>query len=116
MDFELSEEQQELQNGAIEFARKALNDDMIRRDHEEIFSHDGWMACAHFGVQGLPVPAEYGGMGLGISEVIAVMEGLGYGGRDQGLLFSLNAHLWTATLPIMFFGTEDKRRKYLPRL
>ena len=116
MDFELSEEQQELQNGAIEFARKALNDDMIRRDHEEIFSHDGWMACAHFGVQGLPVPAEYGGMGLGISEVIAVMEGLGYGGRDQGLLFSLNAHLWTATLPIMFFGTEDQRRKYLPGL
>jgi alkylation response protein AidB-like acyl-CoA dehydrogenase len=116
MDFELSEEQKELQNGAIEFARKALNDDIIRRDHEEIFSHDGWKACAHFGVQGLPVPAEYGGMGLGISEVIAVMEGLGYGGRDQGLLFSINAHLWTATLPIMFFGSEDQRRKYLPGL
>jgi len=55
-------------------------------------------------------------MGLGISEVIAVMEGLGYGGRDQGLLFSLNAHLWTATLPILFFGTDDQRRKYLPGL
>ena len=116
MDFELSEEQRELQNGAIEFARKELNDDIIRRDHDEIFSHEGWKACAHFGVQGLPVPAEYGGMGLGISEVIAVMEGLGYGGRDQGLLFSLNAHLWTATLPILFFGTDDQRRKYLPGL
>jgi alkylation response protein AidB-like acyl-CoA dehydrogenase len=116
MDFELSEEQAELQNGAIEFARKELNDDIIHRDRDEIFSHAGWKACAHFGVQGLPVPAVYGGMGLGISEVIAVMEGLGYGGRDQGLLFSLNAHLWTATLPILFFGTENQRSKYLPGL
>jgi alkylation response protein AidB-like acyl-CoA dehydrogenase len=116
MDFELSEEQQELQNGAIEFARKALNDDIIRRDRDELFSHDGWKACADFGVLGLPVPTEFGGMGLGISEVIAVMEGLGYGGRDQGLLFSINAHLWTATLPIMVFGSEDQRQKYLPGL
>jgi alkylation response protein AidB-like acyl-CoA dehydrogenase len=116
IDFELSEEQQELQNAAIEFARVELVDDVIRRDREEIFSHDGWKACARFGVQGLPVPAEYGGMGLGITEAIAVMEGLGYGARDQGLLFSLNAHLWTATLPIIFFGTEDQRKKYLPGL
>jgi hypothetical protein len=116
IDFELSEEQQELQNAAIEFARVELVDDVIRRDREEIFSRDGWKACARFGVQGLPVPAEYGGMGLGITEAIAVMEGLGYGARDQGLLFSLNAHLWTATLPIIFFGTEDQRKKYLPGL
>jgi alkylation response protein AidB-like acyl-CoA dehydrogenase len=116
MDFELSEEQQELQNAAIEFARLELNDDVIRRDRDEIFSHQGWKACARFGVQGLPVPAEYGGMGLGITEAIAVMEGLGYGARDQGLLFSLNAHLWTATLPIIQFGTEEQRTKYLPGL
>ena len=63
MDFELSEEQQELQNAAIEFARLELTDDVIRRDRDEIFSHQGWKACARFGVQGLPVPAEYGGMG-----------------------------------------------------
>jgi len=116
MEFELSEEQQELQNAAIEFARLELNDDVIRRDRDEIFSHQGWKACARFGVQGLPVPAEYGGMGLGITEAIAVMEGLGYGARDQGLLFSLNAHLWTATLPILFYGTEEQRQKYLPGL
>jgi alkylation response protein AidB-like acyl-CoA dehydrogenase len=116
MEFELSEEQQQLQNAAIEFARLELNDDVIRRDRDEIFSHQGWKACARFGVQGLPVPAEYGGMGLGITEAIAVMEGLGYGARDQGLLFSLNAHLWTATLPILVYGTEEQRKKYLPGL
>ena len=116
MEFELTEEQQELQNAAIKFARQELNDDVIRRDRDETFSRPGWNACARFGVQGLPVPAEYGGMGLGITEAIAVMEGLGYGAGDQGLLFSLNAHLWTATLPMIFFGTEEQQKKYLPGL
>ncbi|MBZ5645612.1 MAG: acyl-CoA dehydrogenase family protein [Acidobacteriia bacterium] len=116
MDLELTPEQQNLQNGAIEFAKSELNDDIVRRDRDETFSHEGWKACARFGVQALPVPAEYGGMGLGITEAIAVMEGLGYGTRDQGLLFSLNAHLWTNTLPILYYGTEEQRKKYLPGL
>ncbi len=116
LELELAEQQQQLQNAAIEFARAELNDDVIRRDHDEVFSIAGWKKCAHFGALGLPVPSDYGGMGLGISEVIAVMEGLGYGARDQGLLFSINAHLWTNTLPILTYGTEEQKRKYLPGL
>jgi alkylation response protein AidB-like acyl-CoA dehydrogenase len=116
MDLSLTNEQQELQNGAIAFARAELNDDIIGRDRKEAFSREGWQHCARFGVLGLPIPAEYGGLGLGITEVIAVMEGLGYGSRDQGLLFSINAHLWTSSLPILVYGTEEQRRKYLPKL
>jgi len=116
MDLELSEQQQQLQNGAIEFARAELNDDVARRDRDETFSFEGWKKCASFGVLGLPVPSEYGGMGLGITDVIAVMEGLGYGAGDQGLLFSINAHLWTNSLPILMYGTEEQRQKYLPGL
>ena len=116
MDPELSEEQQQLQQAASEFARSELADDIIRRDREEAFSAEGWKKCASFGVQGLPIPSEYGGMGLGIMETIAVMEGLGYGARDQGLLFSLNAHLWTNSLPILTYGTAGQRQKYLPGL
>src|SRR5580704_5958648 len=116
MNLELSEEQQHLQNAAIEFARSELNDEIIKRDRDEVFDFDGWKKCARFGAMGLPVPSEYGGMGLGITDVIAVMEGLGYGARDHGLLFSMNAHLWTNVLPILIYGTEEQRRKYLPGL
>lgn len=113
---ELSEEQQKLQAGAIEFARSELGDDIVRRDQEEEFSREEWKKCAHFGVLGMPVAPEFGGMGLGITEVIAVMEGLGYGTCDQGLLFSVNAHMWTSTMPISLYGTPEQKQRYLPRL
>jgi alkylation response protein AidB-like acyl-CoA dehydrogenase len=44
------------------------------------------------------------------------MEGLGYGCRDQGLLFSINAHLWTNSIPILKYGTPEQIKKYLPGL
>jgi alkylation response protein AidB-like acyl-CoA dehydrogenase len=113
---ELSAEQQRLQEAAIEFAQGRLTADMITKDRESHFDRDAWTECANFGVLGMPIPAEYGGLGLGLTDLLAVMEGLGRGARDQGLLFSLNAHLWTNSVPILTFGTEEQRRKYLPRL
>jgi alkylation response protein AidB-like acyl-CoA dehydrogenase len=113
---ELLEEHQKLQDGAIEFAQSELGKDIIRRDREEEFSREDWRKCANFGVLGMPVPREYGGMGLGITEVIAVMEGLGYGTSDQGLLFSINAHMWTSIMPISLYATPEQKQHYLPRL
>ena len=114
--FDLTPEQQEWQDAAIKFARSDLAQDMIRADHEESFNRDGWNKCAQFGVLGMPVPTEYGGLGLGLPDVLAVMEGLGYANRDQGLLFSLNAHLWTNTIPLLIYGTPEQKQKYLGRL
>ena len=113
---ELSQEQRGFQEGAIEFARAELAGNLVERDRTSEFSREAWKKCAAFGVLGMPVPSAFGGMGLGITDVIAVMEGLGYGATDQGLLFSLNAHLWTNTVPILLYGTEEQKRRYLPPL
>ena len=64
----------------------------------------------------MPVPQEHGGLGLGLTELIAVMEGFGYGTADHGLLFSIHAHLWTNVMPIFTFGSDEQKRRYLPRL
>ncbi len=111
----LSEEQLKLQEAAYEFARR-VPADVVERDRAAIFDHNAWKQCAEFGVLGMPIPQEHGGVGLGLSELLAVMEGLGRGMRDQGLLFSLNAHLWTNSIPILLYGTEWQKGRYLPGL
>jgi L-prolyl-PCP dehydrogenase len=114
--FELTPEQQTLQKAAIEFARQELNSNMIERDAQQVFSRDGWEKCASFGVQGMPIPKEYGGRDADPITTIAMMEGLGYGGSDQGLLFSINAHMWTNSIPLLKYGTTEQKQKYLPGL
>jgi alkylation response protein AidB-like acyl-CoA dehydrogenase len=117
MDFDLPKEVQDLQDSAIRFARANLQDDhLVQRDHDEVFWREGWNQCASFGVQGLPIPEAYGGSGQSMTAAIAVMEGLGYVCRDRGLLFSINAHLWTNSIPILKYGTEEQKLKYLPGL
>jgi alkylation response protein AidB-like acyl-CoA dehydrogenase len=116
LDFELTAEQRERQEAAIAFAKKSLCRDVVARDRAQEFDREGWRSCAGFGLLALPVPKEFGGLGLPLSDVIAVMEGLGYGGRDAGLLFSIHAHLWTNTIPLVLHGTEAQKKRWLPGL
>ena len=116
MDFSWSDEQLEFENNAIRFAREALNEAVLEQDKKELFPHDSWCKAARFGVLGLPFPEQYGGSEADILETMLVMQGLGYGSRDSGLLFALNAQMWSVQMPIMTFGTDAQKQKYLPRL
>jgi alkylation response protein AidB-like acyl-CoA dehydrogenase len=116
VDFSLSDEQRELKEAAVAFARRELDQDLAKREDAGEFSPRAWRACAQFGIQGLPVPAELGGGGADILTTVLVMEGLGYGCHDNGLIFSLNAQLWSLELPLVKFGTPEQQRAYLPGL
>src|SRR5207253_3299593 len=100
----------------IEFASKELNRNLREREQVGEFPRDAWRACAHFGIQGLPIPIEFGGSGADILTTVLVMEGLGYACRDNGLIFSLNAQMWSFELPLVRFGSEEQKRRYLPGL
>ncbi len=113
---DLIDEPDQLRDSAVAFARAALAHDMVAADASETFDREAWRKCADFGVLAMPIPKEYGGLGLGLTSLLAVMEGLGYGTRDQGLLFSLNAHLWTNSIPILIYGSGVQRERYLPGL
>lgn len=116
MDFAWSDEQLDFRREVIRFAKTELNYDMIENDHEEKFSREGWDKCAKFGIHGLPLPAEYGGGGADTLTTVCGLEALGYGCRDNGLIFSIGAHMWSSEIPIWSFGTEEQKKKYLPKL
>ncbi|MGH9244216.1 MAG: acyl-CoA dehydrogenase family protein [Acidimicrobiales bacterium] len=116
MDFDWTEEQQALRNSVVRFAQRELADDVVARDQAAQFPHDAWKQCADFGILGLPVPEEYGGSGADTLSVIVAMEALGYGCRDNGLIFSLNAQMWACQHPILRFGTDAQKHHLLPRL
>lgn len=116
MDFSLSEEQVQLRNAIIRFARGQLTDDVVGRDARGEFSRILWRKCAEMGIQGLAVPETYGGSGFDALTTMVALEALGYACKDNGLLFSLNAQMWSCQSPIVRFGREDQKRDYLPGL
>lgn len=116
MDFSWSEEQNELRRTIVKFAREELNEGLLERDRDGIFNHEGWKKCATMGIHGLPMPVEYGGLGLDPLSTVGALEGLGYGSKDNGLSFSINAHMWTLQIPVLTFGTDEQKQRYLPKL
>jgi alkylation response protein AidB-like acyl-CoA dehydrogenase len=112
----LDDEQRSLQRSIIAFAQSELGHDLDRRDREGTFSVEEWRKCAQLGLQGMPVPSAYGGLGASATTIAAALEGLGYGCRDNGLIFSLNAQMWACEHPIIHFGTEAQKRRWLPSL
>ena len=116
MDFAWSDQQRELLNAVGRFASQQLNYDVIENDREGIFNHEAWKKCGDFGIQGLLVPTDYGGLGTDPLTTVAALERLGYACRDNGLLFSINAHMWTAIIPLVYNGSEAQKKKYLPGL
>ena len=116
MDFSWSEDQIMLRKSVIEFAQKQLKDDLIERDSSSQFPLALWKKCADFGILGIPFPEEFGGRGESILSSIYAMEALGYGCRDNGLMFGLSAQMWDVQMPILHFGTHEQKSKYLPKL
>ncbi len=116
MEFSWSDEQLEFRDAIVEFARRELNDDIMERDEAGSFSRENWEKCAAMGLQGLPVPEAYGGQAADALTIVLLMEALGYGCLDNGLIFSMNAHIWSAIMPLVRFGSDEQKKKYLPGL
>lgn len=118
MDFDLGPEEQRWHDEALRFGREELAEglDLEGRDDRGEFWREGWRRCARFGLTGLTVPVEYGGRGAGLLAAIAAMEGLGRGCPDSGLIFAINAALWTVTTPLVLYGTAEQKRRWLPGL
>ncbi len=116
MDFSWSKDQTELYEQTLEFATKQLNKSATERDINHTFGAEEWRHCGEFGLLGLPVAAEYGGMGLDALTTAYAIEALGRGCEDAGLVFSISAHEFACVMPIAEHASEELKKELLPPL
>ncbi len=116
MDFDWTEEQLELRRGAVEFASRRLVDGTTERDRAGVFPRELWAACAEFGLQGVLVPEPWNGGGQDLLSAVAILEGIGYGARDNGIVFSVTAHAASCEGPLAAFGNDAQKDEWLPGL
>jgi alkylation response protein AidB-like acyl-CoA dehydrogenase len=116
VDFQWSQEQETLRQGALEFSSRRLADGVVERDRECEFSRELWEACAGFGLQGLMVPEALDGADHDLLSAVAVLESIGRGALDNGLVFSVTAHAASCVGPLVEYGSHDQREEWLPRL
>jgi len=114
VDFELAPEQKEIQGLAREFARHEIEPYAAEWDREHRFPRELFGKLAELGLMGTCVPEEYGGAGAGFLSYILVLEELSR--ADAGVGVTVAVHTSAATLPILTFGTEEQRARFVPPL
>lgn len=115
-----SDAQRSLTAAALAFAKKNLDPGTAEREKSDPVKDPAWRAlwqnCGDFGLFGLGAPEEYGGAGHDVLTTIMALEAIGQGCRDNGLTLAINGHIWTVLYPILAFGTDAQKKKYVPGL
>jgi len=115
--FGLTTDTEVLRDRARDFAKRELADPTLaQRDRDGTFSAALWDKASSFGLAGAIAPPELGGSGLGLVDACAMLEGLGQGCEDNGLLFAASAHLFAGLVPILEFGTAEQQAQWVPLL
>ena len=111
MDFELSEEQQQVRMSVREFAEAEIAPHVMEWDESQHFPVELLPKLAELGLMGVIFPEEYGGAGMGYVEYATIIEELSRVDGSVGI--SVAAHNSLCSNHIYMFGTEEQKRKYL---
>ncbi|MGI5460225.1 acyl-CoA dehydrogenase family protein [Streptomyces sp. CA-249302] len=114
MDFDLPEETRDLQDMVREFAAKEITPNAAEWSENEEFPTHIFTKLGELGLMGMLVPEEYGGAGSDAVSYVAVMEELG--AADQSVASTWNAHSTIGTMPLLAYGTEEQKHRWLAPL
>ncbi|MCB1325258.1 MAG: acyl-CoA dehydrogenase family protein [Spirochaetales bacterium] len=116
MNFALPEGIIEFRDSVREFAREHVAPSAEQRDRDHHWDPDIWRRMGEVGLLGLPFPEEYGGQGADCLTTTVATEAFAEGGGDGGLTLAWGAHTIIGSMPIVLCGTEEQKRRYVPRL
>ncbi|MGO9712427.1 MAG: acyl-CoA dehydrogenase family protein [Polyangiaceae bacterium] len=113
---EPSEGEKDSINALLENVRRfcAANVDSAKIDEAQAIPAEVMTGLKELGLFGLPIPTEYGGLGLSTTGYARVTQEIG--GIDPSIALTLGAHLGIGLKSILLFGTEDQKKRYLPKL
>jgi alkylation response protein AidB-like acyl-CoA dehydrogenase len=110
----LSDLQQQIRDLARDFAREQLAPGAAARDREHRFPREELSEMGELGLLGMLVPEEYGGSNTGTLAYAAALEEIAAGDGPCSTIMSV--HSSVACVPILKFGTEEQKQRFLPKL
>ncbi|WP_432785736.1 Acyl-CoA dehydrogenase [Oligella sp. MSHR50489EDL] len=113
MQFELTQEQKQIQSLAQQFANNEIKPIAAQADQNAQFPMSIYDNAFSLGLLNSSLPQEYGGAGLGCMELVLITEALCYGCLGIGAALCINS---LAAEPILIAGTYEQKTKYLSRL
>lgn len=112
---DFSEEQKMLRDSAREFIDKVVVPNKERFEKKDYaFTEECMKQIGEMGFLGIAVPENYGGLGLGFVSTMIACDYIS--GATGSLATAYGAHTGIGTLPILLYGTEEQKQKYLPDL
>lgn len=114
MDFALTDRQREIKAEMAHFADSEVAPGAEERDATDTYPHEIFSKLSAMDYMGLSVPTEYGGAGEDFISYIIALEELSR--ADAGVGATLAVHTSAGTLPILLFGTDDQKRRWVPSL
>jgi alkylation response protein AidB-like acyl-CoA dehydrogenase len=114
MDFSLTADQREIQALAHDFAQAEIEPNAAAWDREHRFPTELYGKLAELGLMGVCVPSELGGAGADFLSYILVLEELSR--ADAGVGVTVAVHTSACTLPLLSFGTDEQRERFVPPL
>jgi short/branched chain acyl-CoA dehydrogenase len=114
VDFDLADEHQLVRRTVRDFATERVAPVAAELDREHRFPYDLVAELAELGLMGMPVPEEYGGAGTDMLSYAIAIEELTR--IDSSVAITVAAHTSLGTMPILLFGSEEQKQKWLPDL
>jgi acyl-CoA dehydrogenase len=113
MNLRFTEEQEMMRKMVQDFAEKEVAPFVERMEAGE-FPKSILQKMGELGLMGIPIPEEYGGSGMDFTSYIIAIEELSKVSATLGVILSV--HTSVGTNPILYFGTEEQKQKYIPKL
>jgi alkylation response protein AidB-like acyl-CoA dehydrogenase len=114
MNLRFTEEQEMMRKMVRDFAKEEIAPFIPKMEEEEYYPREILKKMGALGLMGIPVPEEYGGAGMDFTSYIIAINELSRVSATIGVILSV--HTSVGTNPILYFGTEEQKRKYIPKM